>query len=143
MGEGIIWSQLWGKRRAFEGEGDFCCTSRGWRWLILVFEWECLNFERVFERLRESVWVGVWNCSVYYAYFESYKLDFYMTKFVHVSGLTDRKRVLKARVLIGSRVFKTQNTSFTDSFKIGQLTILLDILCYLARVFFLIVKNIY
>ena len=66
-----------------------------------------------------------------------------MTKFVHVSGLTDRKRVLKARVLIGSRVFKTQDTSFTDSLKIGQLTILLDILCYLARVFFLIVKNIY
>ena len=139
MGEGIVWSRLWGKRRVFEGEGDFCCMSRGWGWLISVFEWECLNFERVFDwervfELREKrvfEW-GIWNCSVYCAYFESYKLDFYVAKFrppgkfVHISVLTNRaKWVLKARVLIGSRVLETQDASFPLSFKTGQLMKLL------------------
>ena len=47
-------------------------------------------------------------------------------KFVHVSVLTNRaKRVLKARVLIGSRVLETRDASFPLSFKTGQLTKLL------------------
>ena len=134
MGEGIVWSWLWGKRRVFEGEGDFCCTSRGWGWLISVFKWECLrNWEKVFELREKRVFEwGIWNCSVYCAYFESYKLDFYVAKFCppgkffHVSVLTNRaKRVLKARVLIGSRVLETRDASFPLSFKIGQLTKLL------------------
>ena len=69
---------------------------------------------------------------IYCVDFESYKLDFYVAefrppgKFVHVSVLTNRaKRVLKARVLIGSRVLETRDASFPLSFKIGQLTKLL------------------
>ena len=47
-------------------------------------------------------------------------------KFFHVSVLTNRaKRVLKARVLIGSRVLETRDASFPLSFKTGQLTKLL------------------
>ena len=44
-------------------------------------------------------------------------------------------RALETRVLVKSRVFKTQDASFTHSFKTGQLTKLLEILCYLERVF--------
>ena len=95
---------------------------------------ECLrDWERVFELREKRVFEwGIWNCSVYCAYFESYKLDFYVAKFrppgkfVHVSVLTNRaKRVLKARVLIGSRVLETRDASFPLSFKTGQLTKLL------------------
>ena len=47
-------------------------------------------------------------------------------KFVHVSVLTSQaKRVLKAQVLIGSRVLETQDASFPLSFKTKQLTKLL------------------
>ena len=134
MGEGIVWSRLWGKMRAFESEGDFCCTLRGWGWLISMFEWECLRdweresvwTERLSERVFESVRL------IYCADFESYKLYFYVAKFrppgkfVHISVLTNRaKQVLKARVLIGSRVLETRDASFPLSFKIGQLTKLL------------------
>ena len=109
--------------------GYFHCTLRTvsvWR---RVFEWfRCLNFEsvweteRVFERLRETVWVGVWNLHV--------------AKIFHISRLANRvKRVLKARVSIESRVFKTRDAINIYCFKIGQLTILLDTLCYLARGF--------
>ena len=69
---------------------------------------------------------------IYCADFESYKLNFYVAefrppgKFVHVSVLTNRaKQVLKARVLIGSRVLETRDASFTYSFKTGKLTKLL------------------
>ena len=109
--------------------GYFHCTLRTvsvWR---RVFEWfRCLNFEsvweteRVFERLRETVWVGVWNLHV--------------EKIFHINRLANRvKWVLKARVLIESRVFKTRDAINIYCFKIGQLTILLDTLCYLARGF--------
>ena len=46
-----------------------------------------------------------------------------------------RTQALETRVLIESRVSKIRDASFTDSFKTGQLTIWLDILCYLAKVF--------
>ena len=46
-----------------------------------------------------------------------------------------RTRGLETRVLIKSRVLKTRDASFTHSFKTGQLTKLLEILCYLERVF--------
>ena len=57
-------------------------------------------------------------------------------KLFHVSGLANRvKQVLKAQVSIESRVFKTRDAIIINSFKIGQLTILLDTHCYLARGF--------
>ena len=60
-----------------------------------------------------------------------------MAKTFHVSGLANRvKRVLKTRVSIESRVFKTRDAINIYCFKTGQLTILLDTLCYLARGFY-------
>ena len=59
-----------------------------------------------------------------------------MANIFHVSGLANRvKRVLKTRVSIESRVFKTQDAIIIHSFKTTQLTILLDTHCYLARGF--------
>ena len=46
-----------------------------------------------------------------------------------------RTRALETRVLIKSQVLKTQDASFTHSSKTRQLTKLLEILCYLERVF--------
>ena len=46
-----------------------------------------------------------------------------------------RTRALETQVLIKSQVLKTQDASFTHSSKIGQLTKLLEIICYLERVF--------
>ena len=46
-----------------------------------------------------------------------------------------RTRALETQVLIKSQVLKTQDASFTPSSKTGQLTKLLEILCYLERVF--------
>ena len=46
-----------------------------------------------------------------------------------------RTRALETRVLIKSRVLKTRDAIFTHSSKTGQLTKLLEILCYLERVF--------
>ena len=104
MGEGIVWSWLWGKRRVFEGEGEFCCTLRGLGWLIWVWGWVLLHVKRlrvtdlgvwvrVFE-LWESVWEtkSVWEClseafesgcvsGLECADFKSYKLDLYVAKF--------------------------------------------------------------
>ena len=59
-----------------------------------------------------------------------------MANIFHVNGLANRvKRVLKTRVSIESRVFKTRDAIIINSFKTGQLTILLDIHYYLARGF--------
>ena len=59
-----------------------------------------------------------------------------MANIFHVSGLANQvKRVLKTRVSIESRVFKTRDAIIINSFKTGQLTILLDAHCYLARGF--------
>ena len=55
-------------------------------------------------------------------------------KFVHVRVPKQRTRALETRVLIKSRVLKTRDASFTHTFKTGQLTKLLEILCYLERV---------
>ena len=79
----------------------------------------------VFHWLRETVWVaGDWFWNLHVA------------KTFHVSGLGNRvKRVLKTRVSIESRVFKTRDAINIYCFKTGQLTILLDTLCYLARGF--------
>ena len=44
-------------------------------------------------------------------------------------------RALETQVLIKSQVLKTQYASFTHSFKTRQLMKLLEILCYLERVF--------
>ena len=46
-----------------------------------------------------------------------------------------RTRALEIQVLIKSQVLKTRDASFTHSFKTGQLTKWLEILCYLERVF--------
>ena len=63
-------------------------------------------------------------------------LNLHVAKTFHVSGLGNRvKRVLKTRVSIESRVFKTRDAINIYCFKTGQLTILLDTLCYLARGF--------
>ena len=59
-----------------------------------------------------------------------------MANIFHVSGLANRvKQVLKARVSIESRVFKTRDAIIIYSFKTRQLTILLDTHCYLTRGF--------
>ena len=56
--------------------------------------------------------------------------------FVHVRVLPkQRTQDLETRVLIKSRVLKTRDASFTLTFKTGQLTKLLEIFCYLERVF--------
>ena len=47
-----------------------------------------------------------------------------------------RTQALETRVLIKSRILKTRDASFIHTFKTGQLTKLLEILCYLERVFF-------
>ena len=136
MGEGIIgmWSEEKGERLmvrvifvAHRGRWAFDdehLTDFG-IWTLRVFErlresaWET---ERVFERLRETVWVGVWNLHV--------------ATIFHISGLANWvKRVLKARVSIEYRVFKTRDAINIYCFKTGKLTILLDTLCYLARGF--------
>ena len=110
-------NMVWGKGRVFDGEGNFVARRGRWAfdserlsdfgvWTLRVFErlresaWEiesAWETERVFERLRETVWVvGVWNLHV--------------AKIFHISGLANQvKRVLKARVSIESRVFKTQD----------------------------------
>ena len=46
-----------------------------------------------------------------------------------------RTRALETRSLIKSRVLKTRDAIFTHSSKTRQLTKLLEILCYLERVF--------
>ena len=59
-----------------------------------------------------------------------------MANIFHINGLANRvKRVLKAQVSIESRVFKTRDAINIYCLKTGQLTILLDTLCYLARGF--------
>ena len=129
MGEGIVgmWSEERGEHlmvRVFSLHAEDGERLTASVWLISVFElWECLrDWERVLERLRETVWVGVWNLHV--------------AKISHISGVANRvKRVLKARISIESRVFKTRDAINIYCFKIGQLTILLDTLCYLARGF--------
>ena len=151
MGEGIVgmWSEERGEHlmvRVFSLHAEDGERLTASVWLISVFElweylrdWEreCLRdwesvwetkkesaweTERVFERLRETVWVGVWNLHV--------------AKIFHISRLANRvKRVLKARVSIESRVFKTRDAINIFCFKTEQLTILLDTLCYLARGF--------
>ena len=47
-----------------------------------------------------------------------------------------RTQALETRVLIKSRVLNTRDASFIHTFKTGQLKKLLEILCYLERVFF-------
>ena len=47
-----------------------------------------------------------------------------------------RTQALETRVLIKSRILKTRDASLIQTFKTGQLTKLLEILCYLERVFF-------
>ena len=59
-----------------------------------------------------------------------------MANIFHVNESANRvKRVLKTRVSIESRVFKTRDAIIINSFKTGHLTILLDTHCYLARGF--------
>ena len=61
-----------------------------------------------------------------------------MANIFHVNEFANRvKRVLKTQVSIESRVFKTRDAIIINSFKTGQLTILLDTHCYLARGFLL------
>ena len=65
-----------------------------------------------------------------------------MANIFHVSRLANRvKRALKTRVSIESRVFKTRDAIIINSFKTGQLTILLDTYCYLARGFAVLASN--
>ena len=46
-------------------------------------------------------------------------------------------RVSKTRVLLESRVLETRDAIIINSFRTGQLTILLDKHCYLARGFYI------
>ena len=52
-----------------------------------------------------------------------------------------RTQALETRVLIKSWVLKTRDASFIHTFKTRQLTKLLEILCYLERVFFILSLN--
>ena len=115
------------KKRAFEGEGDFCCTPRGWGWLIWVFEWECL-------RLRESVWIERLSERVFELWECLKASDWYI---VQISSLINSistwlncidklgKTSFKSSSSNWSQVLETRDASFTFSFKTGQLTKLL------------------
>ena len=95
-------------------------------WVYELRDWvrECLNWERVFKSVR----------LIYCADFESYKLDFYVAPRGNFVLLRVSEKHW-TRVLIKSRVLKTRDASFTHTFKIGQLTKLLEYYCYLEKVF--------
>ena len=86
--------------------------------------------ERVFERLRETVWVVEFEISTWH----------FCPAKICKNPLT---RVSKTRVLLESRVLETRDAIIINSFKTGQLTILLDTHCYLARGFLSVIRELW